>query len=236
MALFLSHLHSKIIGSLGGITYFNTRYGTIVGRCRVTPKNPQTVGQNKVRALFSSAVNGFKTLTPAERATWQDYADGTPVQNGVDETVYLTAQAWYIAIRTAVLGAGISNDPDEFKMCTCLPGVYPQPIYNVIPCGELGEIGGKIEIQNTHPSFTCKHRVWLSTGYSPSVRYHTGPWDYSMNITSEQCAPDSIIEVPFCQLCDGERYFFMIRSIADVPPYTISSPVYGYIDAVPYTP
>ena len=61
-------------GSIGGQTASRNRYGNYL-RARITPVNPQSTRQNKIRACIQSlATYWSQTLTQLQRDAWEVYA------------------------------------------------------------------------------------------------------------------------------------------------------------------
>lgn len=107
--LFKSSVFSQSSGSLGGTTFSHNRGGRYV-RNRSTPTNPNSGGQQNVRANLSQAVAAWKnSLSAANRSSWSDYAANTPVLNKLGDTVFLTGQQQWI--RTATVAYQIGLDP-----------------------------------------------------------------------------------------------------------------------------
>jgi hypothetical protein len=226
MALIKSHIASSIAGSIGGITYFHTRYGAIVARTRTIPTDPASGPQSTARAIFSDAVSMWKTLTQEQRDLWEAFAAGTPTKNKLGDTVYLTGQAWYIGIYSASISSGVCEDPGELDDCPCEPGVFPEPTVEIIDC-EVEQCGGVLEITNNADTLSAKFVVWLSDAQSAAVKYFKGPWNYDLKTLTDATSAGASVEVPFCDLCEGLRYFYMVRAIASDPPYNISRLIYG---------
>lgn len=70
----LSALLSDIRGSLGGSTFANWKGQAYMRNKALAVSNPHTAAQALVRASFSARVAGWKILTFAERAAWEEYA------------------------------------------------------------------------------------------------------------------------------------------------------------------
>lgn len=73
MALVLGNPNGQFRGKLGGQVFSANKAGAIV-RSYVKPTSPNTAAQLRARSAFGSAVSGFSTLTSAQRAHWQEYA------------------------------------------------------------------------------------------------------------------------------------------------------------------
>ena len=80
----LSALISDLRGSLGGSVIANWK-GQVYMRQKTTLMgNPQSSGQVEVREYFSDSVALWRTLTPVQKALWEDYAQslGSASANG----------------------------------------------------------------------------------------------------------------------------------------------------------
>jgi len=75
MARMLSHLHSAIRGSVGGITYLANGFHAIVARNRVSPTNPMSQNQTYVRSAMSAGNQLWEALDEIERVQWKNFAD-----------------------------------------------------------------------------------------------------------------------------------------------------------------
>jgi hypothetical protein len=107
--LFKSSVFSQSSGSLGGTVFSHNRGGRYV-RNRSTPTNPNSTGQQNVRANLSQAVAAWKnSLTATNRSSWDTYAANTPVLNKLGDLVNLTGQQMWI--RTATAAYQIGLDP-----------------------------------------------------------------------------------------------------------------------------
>lgn len=77
-------------GSIGGQVFSRNRFGNYI-RARITPVNPQSTRQNKIRAVIQSlAQHWSSTLTQAERDAWEVYADAITRQNALGAQIKLT--------------------------------------------------------------------------------------------------------------------------------------------------
>jgi len=77
-------------GSIGGQVHSRNRFGNYI-RARTTPVNPQSTRQNKVRASIASLAQDWSnTLTAAQRAEWEVYADAITRVNKLGAQIKLT--------------------------------------------------------------------------------------------------------------------------------------------------
>ena len=77
-------------GSIAGNTFARNRYG-YYARARTKPTNPNSPGQQEVRAAIAWLVEHWsQTLTPAQRAAWNLYAKSVNMLNRLGEGMNLT--------------------------------------------------------------------------------------------------------------------------------------------------
>lgn len=105
MALFKSQMATSASGSIGGITYSRNRSGMYM-RARAVPVQPNSAAQVAVRAALTDLVTAWaETLTAAQRAAWELYAQNVPVTNPLGDSVNNSGQNWYIGANTPRLQA-----------------------------------------------------------------------------------------------------------------------------------
>ena len=80
----------QMTGSIAGNVYARNRYGNYA-RARTKPTNPNTAGQQEVRAAIAWLVDHWSsTLTPAQRTAWNLYAASVPMLNKLGESMKLS--------------------------------------------------------------------------------------------------------------------------------------------------
>lgn len=90
----------QMSGSIGGTTFARNRFGNYA-RGRTKPINPQSARQVKVRAIIAYLVEHWsETLTDAERASWNTYADNVAMTNKLGETIHLSGFNHFIRSNT----------------------------------------------------------------------------------------------------------------------------------------
>lgn len=169
--LFTSQVIASASGSAGGLTASRNRYGMYF-RARVVPVDPSSIQQQFARAFFRTAATSWKNLTDVQRDGWETYADNTPMQNKLGQTVTLTGFAQYVRTNSFSLSVGLGaflDAPTVFG----LPA-YTPPTIDVITGTTLtvaftvadewvNEVGGALSIQVSRP-------------VSPSVNFFKGPF------------------------------------------------------------
>lgn len=81
----VSPLFSDARNKIGGTIYARNRAG-VYQRARVTPSNPQTAFQQANRAMFSTIVTTWRTLTQAQRLGWNNAAEGSTLTDSLGQT------------------------------------------------------------------------------------------------------------------------------------------------------
>lgn len=234
MALAKSHLFSSMVGAVGGLVYFYNRYGSIVIRSRTIPTNPSSVPQQTVRAAFSAAVSGWKSLTQAQRDLWEDFARHTPWKSSLKDDVYLTGQNMYIGIRCANVQCEPSLPSSTWDDCPCTPGLLAQP---TISCAVLpangANVGFLLNISNVSAVDTQQYSVYLSPRQSQSINYYKGPYDPNAYTCTIPVAAGAGISIPYTGLTLNNRYFWRVRALLHSDHNNMSSEQYGWCLAQP---
>lgn len=105
-------------GSIGSTTASHNRFGPYF-RNRVIPVNPNSTRQQEVRSLFATMVNLWNnTLTPAQRAAWDNWAANTTIQGKTGDPINITGQNAYVrfnVIRTQIGGTRVDIAPTIFN-------------------------------------------------------------------------------------------------------------------------
>lgn len=207
--LCMSPIFSELSGSIGGWTMTHSRYGSLIARARVKPVDVNSNHLEFGRTMFCGAVKGWQTLTEDQRQDWITYAQGTPWQNKLGQTVYLTGQAMYISVRCSVLDVMPHVDVTYFNVAPCTPGLFPTP-YVTFDCCTGEVIGVKVTVQNQDAELGMHCVVRISPAQNASRYYYKGPFikDDEIILTSISAGAEDTAE--FCPLCEG-RYFFQIR-------------------------
>lgn len=86
----------QMAGSIAGTTFARNRYGNYA-RARTTPVNPNSSGQQAVRATLAALTNRWsQTLTAAQRTAWNLYASNVVMTNRLGESINLSGFNHYI--------------------------------------------------------------------------------------------------------------------------------------------
>jgi hypothetical protein len=92
-------------GSFAGNTHAHNRAGQY-RRNRRAPTQSPTPRRTAVRGLLSGASSSFASLTPAQIAAWNSFADGHPVTDKLGSSIKLTGHQWFVSIYTMTVASG----------------------------------------------------------------------------------------------------------------------------------
>lgn len=98
-------------GSLAGQTSSRNRFGQY-RRSRAIPVNPNSSAQGAVRARLSNNAAGWRALTDAQRAGWNDLASGITRTNSLGASYNMTGFMCYCScnINLQAAGAAVVSD------------------------------------------------------------------------------------------------------------------------------
>lgn len=94
MKIKYSALVSDARGKLNGSVASKNRYGNYL-RNKITPTNPQTSAQSRMRALFGSVSRGWGALTQSQRNLWEDFSRQHPYNDIFGDSKVLQGSAMY---------------------------------------------------------------------------------------------------------------------------------------------
>jgi hypothetical protein len=111
----LGGLAQDVRGSLNGNVFSRNRGGAYV-RTKVSPVQPQTSFQQKVRAIFKAVAQMWATtLDAGQRAAWDAWAAVHPFVNVFGDSIILSGVAAFEAVnaRLGQIGEDYIGDPPE---------------------------------------------------------------------------------------------------------------------------
>ena len=134
-------LSSEARGKFGG-TVYNTWRGIAYAKEGTAPAQPRTSKQLAIRALMIILLAAWRELTPAERATWTDYANNNPQIDWTGRPKRLTGQNWFI--RCSMLLSRLGEAPINEAP------ILPRP--DGLDVLTITEVAGDIKATWTTPS------------------------------------------------------------------------------------
>lgn len=106
-------MSQEVRGKMGGIV-FNTYRGIATAKSFRSPTQPNTVGQVNARARLSDASRAWASLTVAQRAAWEVYAESHPEPDWTGKPKRLTGANMHARLNTRsalVGGVAVTDAP-----------------------------------------------------------------------------------------------------------------------------
>lgn len=207
---FKSPVFTQVSGSIAGATFAHNQGGLYM-RARSIPTNPGTAQQNIVRAAMATLVSRWQTtLTAAQRAAWQTYADNVPVADVFGDPRNLSGQQHYLRsnIPAIQIGATLFDDaPTSFNLGDFTPvSITGQAAANRVDVSFDNSDGWA----NEDDAYMI---VQASPEQSPTINFHKSPFRFIGTIEGDgSSAPTSPGEIThFGSLTAGNVVFARVR-------------------------
>lgn len=201
----------QMSGSIAGNTFARNRYGNYV-RARTVPTNPNTPGQQQVRAAIAWLVDHWsQTLSPAQRTAWGLYADSVNMLNKLGEVIHLSGFNHFIrsnAIRKRHAQTIIIDAPTTFELPAHDPTMTftaseATQLVSVVYDNTLGwanETGGHIYF-------------FVGTPQNAQRNFFAGPWRYGDVEDGDDTTPPTSpkdVATPFA-IAEGQALWIYAR-------------------------
>jgi hypothetical protein len=122
---FISSLITAASGSVAGSTYSRNANGAYI-RNKAIPTNANTLSQQAARARFSAVSVGWKDLTNAERASFQERISEYPYIDSLGQTKTYTASQLYKYLNGTLVQSGLT------PISTCQPPVSLLQVMSIL--------------------------------------------------------------------------------------------------------
>lgn len=165
----------QIKGSIGGTTYQQGPYGTVM-RNRTVPVNPNTGRQVRVRTAMAFCSNEWLNMSSGDRIGWESYAANTPWLNALGDTVILPARQHFLRRATLqysilqLLAQPIVIDPAP----PAAPGLPPTVALTV--AADVSASTVIITAETPEPIATESLIVEWTENVPPTRNYYNGPF------------------------------------------------------------
>ncbi|MCK5602353.1 hypothetical protein KAR91_10800 [Candidatus Pacearchaeota archaeon] len=201
----------QMSGSIAGNTFAKNRYGNYI-RARTKPVNPNSAAQVDVRAIMAVLVERWaETLTIAQRAAWQLYADNVVMTNKLGESIKLSGFNHYIR----------SN---AVKVRQAYPATDAGPVVFTLPDHDpILAIAGSEATQQITVTYddtlawdteTGGH-LWLWQGAPQNAQrnFFGGPWKYMAQVPGVDGAPvaSPLVSGVAFAIAEGQRQWVYAR-------------------------
>jgi len=220
MARMLSQVGTVIRGSVGGVTYFANQFHAILMRARVSPVNPQTMLQSRVRAAFTTAALLWFQQIQQVRDEWNFYAQSLTYQGPTGPYTMPGRQVFvgniglmkYLQSRGHVFTSSEVTAPDYLGFLGIGDVVLEAPA--------APAVGIKVSITNPNLE-DVKAVLEISRGFPATRNNYQGPF-LGSSLQTVIIAAAATGSVTFPLLTLGSYYFVHIRLIVDDGPKRIS--------------
>jgi hypothetical protein len=205
----LSHIASKMRGSVGGITYLSNQYHQIVARVRTTPTNPMTSHQTTARSAFAGAATAWKMATQIVRDGWEVYAQSLHYPGPLGPYTVPGRQVFTSLYQ--LIGYIVARG---------LATIAPVWVDTAPVIGGFLNISDIVEVAPTGPGTGIA--VSITNLDSTTRLTYKGPWLTNTPMTvAKLCAAITSTKIEFMTLVAGKIYFLRIRMISNVAPFKL---------------
>lgn len=217
---FLSQVYTNVSGSVGGITYFNGRYGHMVARARSAPTQPNSTPQTQIRTAFSNAQALWNLATPTEREQWESYAQTVQYSGPLGD--------YTIGGRERMLATvGLSSYMNTV-FGTIIPVSAGAPrgagwlLLSELALEDPSLPGTGFELTVGNPNdHDIECHVQISRPLPLTVNFHKGPWDTASALSLAVPSLSTGVLNVF-GLEDGLAYFVRVRAVSDTAEHKMS--------------
>jgi hypothetical protein len=208
---FKSTIIGQASGSLAGSTFSRNRGGAYI-RTRSVPTNPGSPQQVAVRAYMADLTSAWgDTLTPVQRAAWDNYAAQVPITDTLGEPRNIGGIGMYCRSNIPRLQAGLDRVDDA-------PTIFDLGEFTAPAFGTVSESGGTagVTFDNTDAWANedgAAMLVSISRPQNPSINYFKGPYRYAGMIEGDSGTPPTSpasLTLPFA-VAEGQRVFGVAR-------------------------
>ena len=204
--IFRPLIAADMSGSMGGITYSHNKGGAYA-RIRAIPTNPNTILQQAVRSVLAQLTQMWNTtLTAAQRADWQTYADNVQVINRIGASRLLSGISHYVRSNTPRLYNG-------FTVVNDAPTIFDLGDFT-LPSVTYSAAAGNYSVAFDDADAWCDEDGSLLFAYAsreqnPTINYFKGPYQalgyVAGNSTTPPTSPASMPAV--FALTEGNKGF-----------------------------
>lgn len=151
---------AEVRGSIGGTVYSRNRYGAYM-RFRAKPTVSTTAHALAAKARMTQMTQAWQNLTAAQRLSWNQWANATPIVGALGESQQLTGHAAFVGVncRLDCLAAAPITAPP----------ITPAPA----PLGSLGmtpdKTAGTCFLAYTPTPIGAAERLWITATQQPSA-------------------------------------------------------------------
>lgn len=215
--LFKSMVIASASGSAGGLTASRNRFGNYF-RARANPVNPNTPAQQEVRTIFATLAVSWGTMAEFQRTAWEVYAENTPVQNKLGDSIILTGMNMFVRCNLPRIQAGLLINFSA-------PTVFGLALLNPIAATVTGTT-----ISVTFDDSDPWHNddggllmLYVSRPVSPAINFYKGPFTFTGIVLGASLTPPaSPQDVDSVITFEADQRFFL-RATASTSDLRLSA-------------
>jgi len=205
----------QMSGSIGGNVYARNRYGNYV-RARTVPTNPNTAGQQEVRAAIAWLTEHWSsTLSAAQRTAWNLYAASVPMLNKLGEVVHLSGFNHFVRAHAA-------RKRHADLVIVAGPTTFELPEHDPLFAFTSSEATNDITVVYDDTEEWCDlddaHLyIYVGSPQNPQRNFFDGPWKYGDKVDGDLASPPSspaTVASPFV-LTEGQALWCYARIAMD---------------------
>ena len=206
---FKSALLTQASGSVGGVTFYQSRAG-LTARARTVPVDTASDRQMAMRGFITSLVAAWVgTLTPTQRDGWALYASNVPIIGPLGDPRILPPIAHYVRSNASRLQVGlarIDNAPTTFDL--------GDPVQVTDATLDVG-VGAELDVSVVPGPATSRALVYVGRPQNPGVQWFRGPFRFTADeVGNETNVTQALAEVPFT-FAEGQSLFIRTRRTND---------------------
>lgn len=177
----------QMAGSIAGNTFARNRYGNYA-RARTKPVNPNSAGQQQVRAAIAWLVEHWaSTLSAAQRSAWNTYASNVKMLNRLGESINLSGFNHFVranAIRKRNADTVIVSGPTVFDI----------PEWDPLFAATSSEASQIVTVAYDDTEEWCDlddaHLyIFIGSPQNPQRNFFAGPWRFGDAVDGNSTTP-----------------------------------------------
>lgn len=208
----LSNIATIARGSVGNLTFTANQHHQIIVREKVTPADPNTSYQQKIRTGLTWAVQQWTLRSDAQRTAWDNYASGLLFPGPLGKYT-LSGRSVYLGImslwRYLYLTSGAGLAPNHWP--SPYPGFLGYKHLLVLPPDTAGT-GFDIRMRNPNPE-AIQFLGCISPEFTATRNRYKGPF-LGASMMWYQASTNAYARLRFRGLNAGGIYFVKTRIIS----------------------